>query len=643
MWRTQWLERVHFAGARMRIGVTFSVLAAVLFGGVGYLSARDARQQSEQDAAQALHQLAHRLAQRLDADMAARFWDIDQLAAVLDVMGRTPDHGQWRALLEQIRDSRKHYSWIGVAKADGRVLAATQGMLETADVSQRPWFAKGLVHASVHDVHEAKLLARLIPSPSGAEPLRFVDVSAPWRVQGQVVGVIGAHLSWAWADERRHEALASVAGREGVDIVLVNRDGGIELGPRAPTLHRAPTATVEQLLQAPRVMTWSDGRRYLTAASASEPMANYPGMGWVVVVRQPEAQALAAATALAQRLGWLSLLGVVSFGMLGWLLADRLTRPLRRVAAQAQALMPQGAGPVPTDEVRLLARSLAQLLADLKRREAELVSLNADLECRVQDRTAALEMANEDLRGFSRSVSHDIQGPLGAMAALLRQALKRDQGPVPPGLVRSVEQVAMECDRLRQLSAELLALAMVEQREMQPVPVDHAAMVQEVVAQLRQASAGAFPEVKVGPLPTLPGDPVLLRQAWANLLSNAVKFSSRALAPCIEVQAEVQGDSTVFCVADNGVGFDEAQGARLFGVFQRLHAPSQYPGTGVGLSIVRRVVQRHGGRVWATSPPGQGARFCFALPCASPRARAPAPPAPAMVEALDHEDALAHP
>lgn len=370
---------------------------------------------------------------------------------------------------------------------------------------------------------------------------------------------------------------------------------------------------------------WSDGRRYLTAASASKPIADYPGMGWLVVVRQSEAQAMADATALGHRLWWLSLLGSAMFGIVGWLLADRLTRPLRLVAAQARSMMPPEAGPPPHDEVEQLARSLATLLADLHQREQSLTALNERLEQRVLERTASLKQANEDLRSFSRSVSHDIQGPLGSMAELLRHTMAASRSQLPPQVAKAVDLVIQECDRLRQLSAELLTLAMVDQREVVHEPVDHAAMVQDVLQQLRVSAGNRFPEVTVTSLPVLPGDPLMLRQVWCNLLSNAVKFSSKVSAPHIAVSAEAQDDEVVFTVADNGAGFDEAHAPKLFGVFQRLHGHAQFPGTGVGLSIVRRVVNRHGGRVWARSPPGQGARFHFTLPREpAPQASAPA-------------------
>lgn len=609
----QWRNRLQGGGARLRIGLAFSALAIVLFGGVGYFSGRAAWLQSEREAAAALQQVADRLAQRLDADMAARYRDIDQLAQLIDLMALQPDPARWRELLEQVQQSSHHYSWIGVTDRQGKVMAATQGLLEAVDVSQRPWFAQGLQQTSVLGVHDAKLLASLLPAPASGEPLRFVDVAAPLKQQGQTVGVIGAHLSWEWADQRRREALAAHTARAGIEIVLTTDGGDIELGPREPALGEGARQTMRTLLRTPQPLQWSDGQRYLTATSASKAMGDYPGMDWWVVVRQPEALAMAEPAALARRLLWTTALGVALFGGLGWLLADKLTRPLRQVAAHARALMPH-AGPQPHDEVDQLAQSLSGLLADLKQRESELTALNAALESRVQARTASLKQANEDLRAFSRSVSHDIQGPLGSMALLMRQTLAAQGDALPAGVQRTMGLVAQECERLRHLSAELLALAMVEQREMACERVDHAALVAEVLDELRAAATGRFPDVVVGELPVSCGDPLMLRQVWANLLSNAVKFSGKADAPRIEVRAEAQGDHLVFTVADNGVGFDEAQASRLFGVFQRLHKASQFPGTGVGLSIVRRVVERHGGRVWATSPAGAGARFHVELP-----------------------------
>lgn len=624
LYETDWRKRAPWlVGARVRIGLAFSALALMLFGAVGVLSSRDARIQSERDTVRALQQLADRLAQHLDADMAARFRDIGQLAMLTEALQVDMTPAQWRQAIQRLHASSHHYSWIGVTDAHGQVQAATQGLLEKADVSQRPWFIKGWKQTSVLDVHEAKLLARVWPKSSSGEPLRFVDVAAPIRKAGRTVGVIGAHLSWQWAQERRKAVLREDAAHQDVEILLMSREGRIDLGPSLPHLGPLAKHRLATLIDQAQVLEWSDGQRYLTAARASGPMADYPGMGWVVLVREPEASAMSAAVALERRLLWFSGLGVVMFGVLGWLLADRLTRPLRQVAARAHAMRHTQDHAPAHDEVDQLAHVLESLLADLEERERALKTMNERLESRVAERTASLRLANEDLRGFSRSVSHDIQGPLGSMAMLLKHTLAKKPADLPESVSRVMTVVADECDRLRQLSAELLTLAMVEQSEIAQDLVDHGAMVRAVVDQLRQAETGTFPTVDIGPLPALTGDAMMLRQVWSNLLSNAVKFSSKVAHPRIEVSASIQGDAVQFMVADNGAGFDESQRERLFGVFQRLHTSAQFPGTGVGLSIVRRVVQRHGGRVWAESPPGLGARFYFVLPHARKTVTAP--------------------
>lgn len=602
----RWLRR---RSMRARIALAFTTLALLLFGTISYLSAREAYRQSERDTAAALQQLAQRLSQRLDADMAARLGEVRQIAALDQLLDWQLNPTHWRLLVEGLQRNSRHYSWIGVATPDGQVLAATQGLLEGRNVRQRPWFQQGLQAPIVGDVHEAVLLASLLrPDAGSQEPLRFVDVAAPLRRGSRTVGVVGGHLSWAWAEERRREALATVhAGRE-VEIVLVGPGGDIALGPHQPALPAL------QGSGAVGSVAWSDGQRYLTATSASQPLDDYPGMGWTVVVRQPESTAFRDADALQHRLWWLGGAGALLFGLVGWWITVRLTAPLRQVARRAQALMPEAAQQVTHDEVDQLGNSLAVLLEDLRQREQSLRALNESLETRVQQRTELLQLANEDLRHFSRSLAHDLRGPLGAMGLVLGQVLEGEQPPRGAGARRSIEVVAQECERLRRLTDELLTLALVDQRDYERTPVDTDALVQQALAEVRAGAIGTPAEVTVPPLPAVVGDALMLRQVWTNLLSNAFKYSSKAERPQVVLSARQEGDETVFCVGDNGRGFDPGQSARLFGAFQRLHPASEFPGTGVGLSIVRRVVHRHGGRVWAESVPGQGARFFFTLP-----------------------------
>lgn len=586
--------------ARNRIGLAFFLLALLLFGITGVLSGDLARRQAEDDAGAALQALAERLAMQLDGDMAARFHQIEQLAAMHDLLAVSASDAHWRDLLERLQRTTP-YSWIGLAAPDGRVRAATGGLLEGQSVARRPWFMQGRERPLVGDVHEAQLLAKLLPPGDDGEPQRFVDVAAPLRgTSGELLGVLGAHLGWQWAEQRRQEVLALVKDRPGVGIVLVDPSGGLLLGPVSPLAAGLQQSGV-------RAQRWSDGVSQLSASSPSRARGRYPGMGWTVVVHQPQALALAAADAVQRRVWLLGLLGAALFGLLGWWLAGWLTAPLRRLAQQALQQSPTGqAAPPADDEVEQLALTLGTLLQELR-------TANETLEARVADRTASLQQANDDLREFSRSISHDLRGPLSSMAMVLRQRLQRDDG-LEPRLRQTLELVAGEADRLCKLTGELLTLAMVEQRELQAQPVDHRALVAEVLKGLHPA-----PDVQVqcDPLPTLPGDALMLQQVWTNLLSNALKFSSRASPPRLQIRVHEHlpdHDGLVFEVADNGAGFDPSQTRRLFGVFQRLHADTDYPGTGVGLSIVRRVVHRHGGRVWAESTPGAGARFFFSLP-----------------------------
>jgi light-regulated signal transduction histidine kinase (bacteriophytochrome) len=264
--------------------------------------------------------------------------------------------------------------------------------------------------------------------------------------------------------------------------------------------------------------------------------------------------------------------------------------------------------------VTQLSSSIDTLVAQLQQRDRELSGLSDSLDARVDQQTLSLRKRNEDLQSFSRSVTHDLKGPIGSMGMLLRHVIKEEGARMGNAPRRLLSEVSRECDRLTTLIDELMTLAMVEQRPMLTQPVLMGALVEQVVAELRASHHGVHVEVKIEELPTVHGDEVLLRQVWHNLISNAFKYSSKSPQPRVRIAAASAGNEVVFTVKDNGVGFDMARADRLFVVFQRLHRASEFQGTGVGLSIVKRAVQRHRGRVGARSAPGDGAEFFFALP-----------------------------
>lgn len=258
--------------------------------------------------------------------------------------------------------------------------------------------------------------------------------------------------------------------------------------------------------------------------------------------------------------------------------------------------------------------NLRREVQERERAEENLRELNTELEKRVADRTAQLESANRELEGFSYSVSHDLRAPLRAItgfAAILEEdhAHKLDaEGR------RLVDVVQREARRMGTLIDDLLAFSRLGRKSLQLREIDMTELVRSTFDGLRPQSDGARPDFRLSVLPPGFGDRVLIGQVWANLLANAVKFTSRRETPVIEVSGIADDAENVYFVRDNGAGFDPRHRAKLFGVFQRLHDAEEFPGTGVGLALVQRIVHRHGGRVWADGVPDQGATFYFTLP-----------------------------
>jgi len=258
--------------------------------------------------------------------------------------------------------------------------------------------------------------------------------------------------------------------------------------------------------------------------------------------------------------------------------------------------------------------ALRQAEAALARAEDEQQRLTAEFEERVRERTVALQAAIGELEAFSYSVSHDLRAPLRSIAGF-SQALIEDAGPSLSADARDdIARIVAASRRMDHLINDLLTLSMVTRAEMTRESVDVSDLATRIVAELADVSPTRPVATTVAPGMVAHGDPRLVRVALENLLTNAWKFTSRRERACIEV-GHIDGDGTgpVFFVRDNGVGFDPAFADKLFGPFQRLHDAAEFPGTGIGLATVRRIVLRHGGRVWAESRLGEGACFYFTL------------------------------
>lgn len=271
-----------------------------------------------------------------------------------------------------------------------------------------------------------------------------------------------------------------------------------------------------------------------------------------------------------------------------------------------------------------------------KEAEAKIRVLNAELEHRVAERTAELNAANiniqklntdlntratklegvnKELESFSYSVSHDLRAPLRAIDGYARMAIEDCAAMLDDNGRRQLNVIRDEAQRMSRLIDDLLTFSRISRQQTEPVSIDMQAMAQEVYNELIKLEPVRNVQLQLESLPAAQGTPAMIRQVWVNLLSNALKFTRKRAVATIEIGAQADANGEwVYHVKDNGAGFDMRYAGKLFGVFQRLHNQPDFEGTGVGLALVQRILQRHGGRIWAESEVDQGARIFFTLP-----------------------------
>ena len=268
---------------------------------------------------------------------------------------------------------------------------------------------------------------------------------------------------------------------------------------------------------------------------------------------------------------------------------------------------------IPLEEAEMGLCLVAADLSDQKRAQEQIRKFSEELECRVAMRTEQLRAANVDLAAFNYGVAHDLRAPLRHIQGF-SGILANDAGStLSPDGRHALELIVRETSRMEKLLQALLGLSQVGRQTLHLKNVDLNSLVREVIESFASDVRGRPIEWRIGKLPAWQCDPVLMKLVYTNLLGNALKFTSGTPAAVIEVAAEPRDPETLLSVRDNGVGFNMKYADKLFGVFQRLHRQEDFEGTGVGLATVQRIIQKHGGRIWAEAEPDKGASFYFTL------------------------------
>ncbi|WP_158699571.1 bifunctional diguanylate cyclase/phosphodiesterase [Magnetospirillum gryphiswaldense] len=382
----------------MAILIAAFLLPAVI--GISYFVGSRSVSQMQADKGMLLSEAAIQLAAHMDTGLYERWREIQVFAGMAEIVDPKAPLARKKQLLETLKNSYPNYAWIGFTDTEGNILAGTGGMLEGKSVAQRSWFQEGKKGPFLGDVHDAFLLAKLIPrDPKDPLPLRLLDVSAPLiSADGVFLGVLCGHLSWDWSREIKAQSLAPLQQRNLTGVHILNHEGKTVLGTGDvaswPDVSNVPSvASAKQGMHGWTIENWPDGKSYLTGYARAKGTMGSPGLGWIILIHQPVDEAFADAVLFRNQVMIVGFLVAVGAAAWLWLALGRTIRPLTRIAEIADRIQKgEAVAQIPIidgrSEAHILSVSLNRLVSTLADRNADLAAANTALEDDIRRREA---------------------------------------------------------------------------------------------------------------------------------------------------------------------------------------------------------------------------------------------------------------
>jgi len=642
------------------LAAAITLLAVALTGILSYTLGRAAVSRVEAEIGGRLATLAAQMQDKLDRGLFERYREITNAASLLPLFDTSASPDARERLLDQLRATFGEYAWIGYADRNGRVVSATDGFLVGSDMSGTRTFRNAIQAPTIGDVHSVH-----VPQ-SGEDGIgRVIDVAAPVvDLEGETIGILLAYLSWNWAEEIK-DSLFGSSPKPGVEVLVLAPSGDVLMGPQAYADQKLNLPSVRAAMEGQNrasVETWPDGHRYVTGFAKSDGYRSFPGLGWMVLVREDAERALAPAANLQRQVIALALGAILLASFAAWVLADKLAAPLIRLSVTAERL--RRGEPVEIKEERayaeasVLANSLRSLVVELQARQAKLAELNASLENEVRERTSELasqnlalakaketaEQATAAKSRFLAAASHDLRQPLHALLLFARALSRRVQGEEATRLVRQMEEALAS---LRGMFDGLLNISRLDAGlvtpDVKPVPLGD--MTARLAAGFQAEAQARGLRFLSRPLDvTVETDPVILETMVRNLVANALKFT-KAGGVALAVRS-VDGRIAIE-ITDTGPGIAATEAEAVFDEFHRARHQATGPneGLGLGLSIVARYARLLGIEVRLASRPGRGTRIRLLMTPASasveppeaPRSPPPTPTIPSRILVVDDE------